>query len=266
VTRLKKFFQQKIEKGEKLLSIFLPAGYPKISSTTELALTVAEAGADVIEIGAPFSDPLADGPTIQRASKIALENGVTLKIILEQIATIQEKCAAPLIVMSYINPILSYGWPEFLRDAEYCGVDGVIIPDLLPEEYLNFKSHFTESSLGVNFLVAPNSNAERISTVDNLTRDFLYCVSITGVTGARQNLALGLQHFLQTVAKIARHPYLVGFGISNSQQAREIARLSHGVIIGSALVDLISRTANDAEALNAAKQFVYEMKNAIAGA
>ncbi len=265
MTRLTKFLQQKIEKSEKLLAIFLPAGYPKLQSTTELAFAIAEAGADLIEIGVPFSDPLADGPTIQRASMIALENGITLKTILQQVATMREECSAPLIVMSYLNPILSYGLPEFLRDVRSSGAAGLIIPDLLPEEYLNFKSHFDESGVGVNFLVAPNSSAERILTVDNLTRDFLYCVSLTGVTGARQSLDRGLQNFLQTVSKIARHPYLVGFGISTSQQAREIARLCHGVIIGSALVDLISRTANDAEALTAAKQFVYEMKNAIAG-
>jgi tryptophan synthase alpha chain len=266
MSRLSKVFEQKIPKGEKILSFFVPAGYPEPTSTTDLVVAVAEAGADLIEIGVPFSDPLADGPTIQRASKIALENGITLKKILQVMPSIRAKSDVPLILMSYLNPIFSYGIPEFLHDAHASGADGLIIPDLIPEEYNSFRSVFEGSEIGVNFLVAPNSNIERIAAVDNLTRDFLYCVSITGVTGARGRFDHGLQEFIQRVSGIAHHPYLVGFGISNADQAREIAQLSHGIIIGSALIDFISRHSDEAEMLTAVKEFVREMKTAIAGA
>lgn len=262
---LTKLFQQKLKSKEKILSIFVTAGYPHLDVTPRLASAVAEAGADMLEIGVPFSDPLADGPAIQRASRIALENGVTVKTILQQTAEIKKQIDAPLVLMSYLNPILNYGVRPFFQDAQMSGVDGLILPDCPPEEAIRFYALKEESAIGVNFLIAPNTPAERIRFIDSITRDFLYCVSTTGVTGAREKLPSGAVEFLSSVAKLARHPYLVGFGISTPQQAREISRCSHGVIIGSALVELIARCSTETEMLRAVSDFVHEVKNAIAG-
>lgn len=265
MNRLKKTLQKAKTHNEKLLAIFVTAGYPKLDSTPKLVWTLENAGADVVEIGLPFSDPIADGPTIQNSSQVAIRNGINIKTILKQIQMIRSKCRIPIILMGYVNLLFKYGIENLMQEAEEVGVDGLIIPDLSPEEYLVFKNKFNEKNLGVNFLISPNTPRERIKFIDNLTSEFIYCVSVTGVTGSRKGVPPRLIDFLQSLKSQLHHPYLVGFGVSNPGDARIIARHSHGVIIGSAIINLMEQYKLENEMLKAVSNFVQEIKFALTG-
>lgn len=265
MNRLKKMFQIAQNQREKLLSIFVTAGYPKLDSTPELVWTFEKAGANFVEIGVPFSDPIADGPTIQKASQIALKNGMNLSIVLNQVQMVRQQSQIPIILMGYVNPLLNYGLEKFIKDAEEAGVDGLIIPDLIPEEFLNYKNLFKGSNLGINFLISPNTPTKRIKFIDNLTCDFIYCVSVTGVTGCRKGVTQGLVDYLQSIRKLINHPFLVGFGVSNPKDARDIARYCHGVIIGSAIINLIRKYTAYMDMLEAVCHFGQEVKSALKG-
>lgn len=251
--------------GEKILSVFVTAGYPHLESAPELVWQLEKSGADLIEIGIPFSDPIADGPTIQHSSKIALENGMYLSLALKQIKKIRQKSDIPIILMGYLNPLVKYGFDRFMKDATESGVDGLIIPDLLPEEYQTFGSKFHNSILGINFLVSPNTEPVRIKKIDEVTSDFLYCVSVIGVTGQRSGVSHGLKDFLQSVNSFATHPLLVGFGISSPEDASEICKNADGVIVGSAVIDLISKSRGTQDMLSSAGKFVQSLKFALKG-
>jgi tryptophan synthase alpha chain len=223
------------ERRKKALALFLTAGYPAGDSTPSLVLSLAAAGADIIEIGMPFSDPLADGPVIQQSSAIALQNGVTIAGIFDGIRTIRKSSPVPLVLMGYVNPILSYGSDRFFRDAASSGVDGVILPELTLEESVRFRAGISGNGLSQILLVAPTTPAERIRAIDAASTGFLYCVSTTGVTGSAGKGTP--DEFLARVKACAKkNPVLVGFGISTADGARHAARLSDGVIIGSALI------------------------------
>lgn len=253
------------KEGEKLLSIFVTAGYPRLDSTSELVLTLEQAGADFIEIGVPFSDPIADGPTIQRSSQIALANGVNLGIVLDHVRLIRNHSQIPLVLMSYLNPLLSHGIARLTKDAREAGVDGFIIPDLLPEDYHRFGDAFSDSSIGPNFLVSPNTSPARVKAIDSITRDFLYCVSVTGITGVRSGVEPSFINFLQSVKGMAKHRVFVGFGISNSDDAEKIARHCDGVVVGSALIDILQDHRLENKGLDAIAKFVHELKSALKG-
>ena len=224
MNRLTKLFECNRVQKQKLLSIFITAGYPKLESTPKLVNVLEDAGADFLELGVPFSDPIADGPTIQRASQRALANGMNLPILLEQVQMIRKNNQIPIILMGYFNTFMRYGLTKFMTDAQQVGVDGLIIPDLIPEEYRNFRGRFDHSTLGLNFLISPNTPLSRIKTIDNLTRDFIYCVSVTGVTGARRGVHDESVDFLRSLSAHVQNPYLVGFGISTPTDARKPAR------------------------------------------
>lgn len=260
MNRLCKLFEQNRARRRKLLSIFITAGYPELDSAPELVRTLEMAGADFVEIGVPFSDPIADGPTIQKASQHALENGMNLKMVLEQIQIIRRQSQIPIILMGYFNPMMNYGLEKMVADAEAVGVDGFIIPDLLPEEFLRCGGVFEGSSLGVNFLVSPNTPLSRIRKIDGLTRDFIYCVSVTGVTGVRQGIRPELFDFLKSVRGQVEHPYLVGFGISKPTDARKIVQYCDGVIIGSAVINRLKRDDSNIERLDAVGKLVRQIK------
>jgi len=247
------------------LSVFVTAGYPHLESAPKLVWQLEESGADLIEIGVPFSDPIADGPTIQHSSKIALENGMNLNLVLKQIQTIRQKSEIPIILMGYLNPLLKYGFDRFIKDAVETGVDGLIIPDLLPEEFQTIDSEFNGSKLGMNFLISPNTPSARIKKIDAATSDFIYCVSVAGVTGRRSGVSHGLIDFLQSIKSIVTHPLLVGFGISNPEDANEISRNADGVIVGSAIIDLITKSRGDQDMLSSISQFVQSLKLALKG-
>lgn len=265
MNRIQNTFQNAQKKDEKILSVFITAGYPALDSTAELVWRLQDSGADVIEIGVPFSDPIADGPTIQHASKIALDNGMSLSLALEQIDFVRQKSAIPIILMGYINPFFKYGLDRFIKDATAAGVDGLIIPDLLPEELGILKGLLNSSNFGVNFLVSANTPPSRIKKIDKLTSDFIYCVSLTGVTGRRTGVPSGLIDFVQSIRPVVAHPLLVGFGISNPKDAKEIAQNADGVIVGSAVLDLITESDGPSEMLSAVGDFVQSLKLALKG-
>jgi tryptophan synthase alpha chain len=235
-------------RGRKALVAFLTAGYPTRGAFPELVRAAADAGADVIEIGVPFSDPIADGPVIQHASVVALSNGTTLQSALDDAARLSREVDSPLVVMSYINPILRRGVETFARDAERAGIAGVVLPDVSFEESGAFRAPVHDAGLAYIDLVAPTSDDARLRTIAPGSDGFVYVVSLTGVTGTREAVAADLPALLARVRAHAQVPVYVGFGVSNAAQAAQVAALADGVIIGSRLV----RLAGDGAAEGAA--------------
>ena len=263
---LQNFLLTRQEKNQKLLALFLTAGFPQIDATVPLLKLLDEAGADLIELGIPFSDPLADGPTIQRTSQIALQNGVTLKKILEMATVVKAQLHAPLILMGYYNPILQFGPEEFAQAAAKAGVQGLIIPDLPPEESLALREIAGPLGMSLIYLVSPNTSPERVQLIDELTTSFIYAVSITGVTGARANVADSAREFLQSLRPQVSHPILVGFGVSNAPEAHALSMFCDGVIVGSALLAQIEQNDLTADGKKKTSEFIRELRDGLNGA
>ena len=227
-------------KGEKALACFLTAGFPTIDATVPWVLEVERGGADIIELGMPFSDPLADGPVIQHSSQVALHNGVTLDTILSDVKAVRKFSEIPLVLMGYLNPILAYGPDKFFSAASKAGVDGIILPELPLEESGRYTSILDRTGLLQILLVTPATSPERIALIDRASNGFLYCVSTTGVTGSAGR---SLQDTYFSVVKrcAKKNPVLVGFGIKTPAHARAAARYANGVIVGSALIQKMER-------------------------
>jgi tryptophan synthase alpha chain len=225
---------------------------------------LAEAGADLIELGVPFSDPVAEGPTIQRASERALASGTTLRRVLELVAGLRPRLPVPLVLMGYANVFLTMGERTFAEAAAAAGVDGVICVDLPPEEGEGFRRQLEERGLDPVLLAAPTTKPERLALLACQTRGFLYYVSLTGVTGARAELARGIEAQVRRVREISDVPVCVGFGVSTPEHARRIGAFADGVVVGSALVDRIARAADPEQAVEAAARFVAELKRPLA--
>jgi tryptophan synthase alpha chain len=221
-----------------------------------------QAGASLIEIGIPFSDPLADGPTIQHSSDVAIKNGATLPRVLELVREARTKTSIPLILMGYINPILHYGIEKFIREAANAGVDGLIIPDVPPEECDELCALSKQYCMSNIFLIAPTTSDERIQHIDSLSTDFTYCVSVTGVTGARSSFgdSSGFEHFLSRVRANTKKPFVVGFGIKGKEQVQMISQFSDGVVIGSALLQAIADETSVDAAASRASEFLLTLK------
>ncbi len=216
---------------------YFPIGYPTYEASLDAIQAMAEVGVDGFEIGVPFSDPLADGPTIQAATQIALENGTTVRQCLDAVRTLRGRgVTQPMLLMSYLNPLLAYGVDSFVRDAKAVGADGLIVPDLPPEEAALFAEACARDGLALVFFLAPTSSDARIELVNRHATGFIYVVSLTGVTGARTELPPDLQHFIARVRAKADRPLVMGFGISTPEQARGMNGLVDGFIVGSALV------------------------------
>lgn len=241
---------------------YVTVGYPSLPATLEVVSLLEKSGADMVELGIPFSDPLADGVTIQQASFHALQAGVTPARCLEVARALRRQVSLPLILMSYFNPLLSYGLEAFCAAAARAGVDGLIVPDLPPEEAAELEEATIRHGLDLTYLLAPTSTEERIRQVARRSRGFIYLVSVTGVTGARENLPPELTGFVARVRKVATLPLCVGFGISTPEQAKEVARIADGVIIGSRLVQLMSARE---EWPPLVADFAHRLKEAIAG-
>lgn len=240
---------------------YLPLGYPTMDASQQLIRAVADAGADVIELGVPFSDPLADGPVIQRATQIALQNGMTLARCLEMVRAARDAgVTIPLVLMGYINPILRFGIEELMRAAKDAGVEGLIVPDLPPEEAHALDAASRAGDLDLIFLAAPTSTPVRLQKIADATRGFLYLVSVMGVTGARDQVASDLSDFVARVRGVTTKPICVGFGIASAESAKRVAHLADGVIVGSALV---SRIGDPNNAVESAREFVAELHAAI---
>lgn len=223
----------------KSLIAYITVGYPDIETTLRLVPLLEENGVDIIELGIPFSDPLADGVTIQNASYQALQNGVTPEVCLSVAALLKEKISIPMVFMGYYNPIYNYGLTKFCQKCATAGVSGFIIPDLPPGEAQDIDFAATEAGLDIIFLLAPTSTDERIKLVAAKSRGFIYLVSHSGVTGATANLPADLSSFVNRVRKTARQPLAVGFGISTPEQAQNIAKFSDGIIVGSRILQLV---------------------------
>ncbi|MFH1169466.1 MAG: tryptophan synthase subunit alpha [Chloroflexota bacterium] len=245
--------------GHKALIAYVTAGYPDAAATQRICAVLAESGCDIIELGIPFSDPLADGATIQKASHLALEGGITPAKCLEIAAGLRRKIATPLVFMTYYNPVLSFGLEAFCQGCNETGVDGLIVPDLPPEEGLDLEEASRRHGLDLIYLLAPTSTPGRIATVAQRSSGFIYLVSIAGVTGARQTLPPELEDFVARVRQQARQPLCVGFGISTSEQAGRVARIADGVIVGSRLIQLVEADPG----LTALKDFTLSLRKAL---
>ena len=244
--RIQQTFINLKTKGEKALIPYIMAGDPSLDVTESLVLTLAESGADLIELGVPFSDPIADGPVIQQAAERALQSGTTLKKILSTVRSLRTKTSVPIIFMAYYNTILAMGLEKLCAEAVSAGVDGLIVPDLPPEESDELH-HATKKAGGpvVIFLLAPTSTPQRRKEVIKRTHGFIYYVSLTGITGAQLPDLNQVKKNVQAIQKIGKKPVAVGFGIATPEQAHNIAQFSDGVIIGSALVRNIAEHHED---------------------
>jgi len=243
---------------KKLFCIFLTLGYPSIAVTERLVLSSEKAGVDIIELGFPFSDPLADGPTIQYSSEQAIKKNVRMQDAFALVRRLRQKgCKVPIVFFGYFNPVFSYGGKEFARDARNAGMDGLIIPDLPPEEEAEFQKACRKQNLHRVQLVAPTTKDQRAKMLVGKSQGFVYYVSLRGVTGARKAMPADLKAHLAKLKRMTAKPVLAGFGISTPEQAREISRMSDGVIVGSAVIEHLKR------GVPAAERFIEKMARAV---
>jgi tryptophan synthase alpha chain len=263
--RIAEKFVELKNKREKALITFITAGDPDLAVTRELIPVLEKSGADIIELGVPFSDPMADGPTIQKASERALAAGTTLPGILAAVKSVRRVSQVPILLMGYFNPIFRYGIGKFVADAASAGVDGVLLVDLPPEEAAGFKAAADAQGLDIIFLLTPTSDDKRIEKVARLGSGFVYYVSVTGVTGARANVAESVFTTVDKIRKQLDLPLAVGFGISDPSQAGKVAAVADGVVVGSALVKLFEEFSG-AELKSRLGSFVTELKAGISKA
>ncbi|NLF03353.1 MAG: tryptophan synthase subunit alpha [Anaerolineales bacterium] len=236
-------FAQARRQNRATLMPYVPLGYPTPEASLELAQVAVANGADILELGIPFSDPVADGPVIEHATQVALKQGMTTTACLEQVRELRQRgVTVPLMLMGYYNPILAYGETAFCRDSRAAGASGLIVPDLPPEEGTALERACQQNGMAMSYLLAPTSTHSRIRIVHMRSTGFIYLVSVTGVTGARDELSLDIVDFVQRVRAESNQSLAVGFGISTPQQASQVAAIADGVIVGSALVQLMVYT------------------------
>jgi tryptophan synthase alpha chain len=260
VSRLDKTFAALRERGERALLPYFTAGDPSLATTARLVVEAARQGADVIELGVPFSDPLADGPVIQRATQRALAAGVTLPRVLETVRELRGDLSVPLVFLTYYNPILAFGLKAFCRTALEAGVDGVIVADLPPEEAGPLHAEADPLGFDLIHMAAPTSPPARMRKIARASRGFIYLVSLTGVTGERAALPPDLVGLLRTLRAVTTKPVCVGFGISTPEQAALVGQSADGVAVGSAIVRLIERHAGAAELVPEVGRFIAALK------
>ena len=234
---------KKLQEDKKLLSIYFTAGYPKLNDTVSVIESLEKSGVDFIEIGLPFSDPLADGPTIQASSTAALENGMTSEVLFNQLKNIRKTVSIPLIIMGYFNPMMQYGVDAFCKKCAEIGIDGLIIPDLPVQDYNeNYKAIFEKYGLINVFLITPQTSEERIRFIDSISNGFIYMVSSAGVTGAKASFGNTQQIYFDRIAAMhLKAPQVIGFGISNSATFKQATSNAKGAIIGSAFVNYLTK-------------------------
>ncbi|MGH2348875.1 MAG: tryptophan synthase subunit alpha [bacterium] len=244
-------FAQLRAAGRRAFIPFVVAGDPDLAATERAARALVRAGADLLEVGVPFSDPIADGPVNQRAAHRALLQGVTLADVLDLARRLRPEVTVPVVLLSYYNPILRYGLDRFCTDAAAAGVDGVVVPDLPPEEADGLIAAARPAGVDTIFLLAPTSTDERIRLVADRSTGFIYCVSLTGVTGVRERLSADLDGLVGRIKRLTATPVCVGFGVSTPDQARAVAGVADGVIVGSALVAVLEQGGVSPEAQSA---------------
>ena len=248
--------------GRKALIPYITPDYPFKGITADLLCAMEGAGADLIEVGIPFSDPLADGETIQRSSEFALAQGANIRTILQSVQDFRKSSSLPILLMGYVNPILHFGIMRFCEACQTAGVDGLIVPDLPPEESAEVVSKSAQHGLSNVFLIAPTTPESRIRDIDELSTDFSYCVSVTGVTGARTQLGGDgmLDEFLLRVKRNTKKPFVVGFGISKPEHVQRVWRHADGAVVGSSLINVLANAPSARASLQAAADFLRSLR------
>ncbi len=262
MSRISHTFEHLQKTHERALIPYVTAGDPDLEMTKTLVREMVRRGGDIIEIGVPFSDPLADGPIIQRASQRALQGGTTLRKILQTVSELRHNVDVPLVLMTYYNPVLRYGKEAFVADALDAGVDGIIVPDLPPEEGQSLMELTTDTPLEMIFLAAPTSTSARLALISEASRGFIYYVSRLGTTGVRDQLADDLRIMLEKVRASTSKPIAVGVGVSTPEHVRLVAELADGVVVGSAILKLIEELEDRADRLEHVGDFVAALKAA----
>ncbi|MCQ6956931.1 tryptophan synthase subunit alpha [Mucilaginibacter aquariorum] len=229
-------------KNKNLLSIYFTAGYPELNTTVDIAEALEKAGADFLEIGFPYSDPVADGPTIQHSSQTALDNGMNLHLLFEQLKDLRSRVSIPILLMGYVNPIVQFGVERFCKAAAAVGVDGIIVPDLPMYEYeLLYSNYFEDNDLSNIFLVTPQTSEERIRKIDRLSNSFIYLLSSSSITGGNLQLTDSIEGYYNRIkAMELKNPTIIGFGISDHKSFRKACQYANGAIVGSAFVKLLA--------------------------
>lgn len=259
MNRIDQKFKELKAKNKKALIIYLTCGYPDLKTTEKLVLELETRGADIIELGVPFSDPLADGPVIQESSAYALKKGINLKRIFSLVRSLRRNTQIPICLMGYYNPVLSFGPVKFVDEALKSGVDGIIIPDLPPEEDRELVSLSKERGLKTIFFLSPTSSKERMRYIAQVSSGFIYYVSLTGVTGARQNLPLDLKENIRIIKSYTEKPVCVGFGISRPEHTAEVFKIADGAIVGSAVIKVIKNSIGKRDLVERVGRFVREI-------
>lgn len=259
--RIEKTFLNLKSTNKKAFIVFLTCGYPNLKVTEKLILRLDQIGVDIIELGIPFSDPLADGPTIQEASVIALRNKIDLNRVFRLVNKLRKNISASLCLMSYYNPIFCFGEERLLEKAKSSGVDGIIIPDLPPEEAKDLIGKSKKYGIDIIFFLSPTSTLARIKYIAKISRGFIYYVSLTGVTGARVRLPKDLIKKIKVIKNITDLPVCVGFGISRPEHVKAINHFSDGVIVGSAILKKIKENINRPDLIERVVRFTKSLKN-----
>lgn len=240
MNRIESLFKDLKVRGRKAFIPYIMAGDPSLKKTAEIVLLLEDCGADIIELGVPFTDPLADGPTIQRAAERALKQGVTLRKVLRAVKALRKKTRVPIVLMTYFNPVFKYGLEAFIDDASGSGVDGLIVPDLPPDEAKDLIRLARPKDISTIFLLAPTSTDERIKIVSSASTGFIYYVSITGITGSSLSLDNAMKRMIKKIKSVSGKPVAVGFGVKKPEEAKAVADIADGVIIGSSIVKMIN--------------------------
>ena len=265
MNRIDKLFRKLKEEKKKALIVYITAGDPDIRATKKLILELEKSGADLVEIGIPFSDPLADGPTIQKASQRALLKGVTVKSILNAARLARKETDIPIVFMTYYNPVMRYGFEKFVRDSRSAGVDGIIVPDMPPEESNELVRVSAGEEFSTIFLAAPTSTRKRLKKIAEKSKGFIYYVSLTGVTGARKKLPPDVIRHVRELKRLTAKPVCVGFGVSCPKQAKKMTRLADGVIVGSAIIRIIEANIGKRDMYGKVSKFVAGLAKAVHG-
>ncbi|MBX7245261.1 MAG: tryptophan synthase subunit alpha [Candidatus Sumerlaeaceae bacterium] len=260
MNRIDKVFAELKERGEAALIPYLTAGFPNLEATLPLLRALVRGGADVIELGVPFSDPVADGPTIQRSSSEALAAGTTFPKILEIVKQFRAESETPIVLFGAYNPFFHYGMEKAARDAATVGVDAFLIPDLPADEGTEAEPAIREAGLYLIYLIAPTTPPDRVKFICSRGSGFLYYISVKGVTGARTSVSLELEKPLAQVHAATKLPVAVGFGIGTPEQAAQVGRLAEGVVVGSALVDLVGKNRDAADRDQKVEEYIRSMK------
>ena len=261
MNRIADRFTRLKEHGRQALIPFITAGHPNLQTTRDLILVLQKAGADIIELGVPFSDPVADGPVIQRSSQQALNSGVTLRDILSLVGDMRSELQVPVVLFSYVNPVLQFGIESFAREAADAGVDGVLLSDLPLEEAIDVKGKLAARGIDLILLAAPTSTDDRLRLIADNASGFIYAVARTGVTGTRNEVSKESEELVRRLRMFTRLPVAVGFGISTADQVAEVWRYADGAVVGSAIVKEIEENAAQPGLLERIEQFIRSLRS-----